>query len=88
MDDIEKRVTLLNILPTLQEQSADFIAHLQRYVWPSLEGADHAMLLYYYTLLGGCTERGQLEPDTHIKLLKRFQTIAPGQCSNYMCTSA
>ena len=57
VDDIDKRVTMLKILPALQQQSANFIARLQRYVWPSLEGADHAMLIYYYTLLGGCPER-------------------------------
>lgn len=79
MSDIEKRVNQVHILSVLQADSAAFIARLKRYVWPSLNGSDHAMLVYYYSLVAGCKEQGGEDPDTHSKLLKKLMLIAPGR---------
>ena len=52
--EIESRVKELGILPTLTTQPDEFASHMQKYVYPTLCGTDHARLLYYYALLEGC----------------------------------
>ena len=50
-EELEKRVTSLDILPTLKSKPEEFCKRLQAYIYPTLEGCDHARLLYYYTIL-------------------------------------
>ena len=59
MEDIEKRVERLDLLTSLKKDPAQFRARLQRYVWPTLCGTDHDMLLYYYTLQQHAVEKGE-----------------------------
>ena len=73
-------MTSLDILPTLKSKPEEFCKRLQAYIYPTLEGCDHARLLYYYTILTGCgiTLEGGLTADAHVKLLKRVKTVLPG----------
>ena len=80
-EELETRVTNLDILPTLKSQPQEFCKRLQTYIYPTLEGRDHARLLYYYTILTGCdiVLEGGLTADAHVKLLKRVKTVMPGE---------
>ena len=90
VEDIEKRVERLDLLTSLKKDPAQFRARLQRYVWPTLCGTDHDMLLYYYTLQQHAVGTGEGEeakkegkrqddPEMHTRLLKRIMTIASGE---------
>ena len=79
LEEIEKRVTHLDILRTLKSKPEDFYSRMSTYVFPGLAGTDHEMLLYYYSLLEGCpVPQGEAEPQQHVKLLRKISGIASG----------
>ena len=80
-EEVEARVSSLDILPTLKSQPEEFCKRLQTYIYPTLEGGDHTRLLYYYSVLSGCDVPldGGLTADAHVKLLKRVKTVMPGK---------
>ena len=82
-EEVESRVSKLDILPTLKSQPGEFCTRLQTYIYPTLEGRDHARLLYYYSIQSGCDVplEGGLTADAHVKLLKRVKTVMPGKLS-------
>ena len=79
---LEERVKTLDMISTLQQQpDGAFSQRMQQYVYPGLDGTDHARMLYYFTLLEGATEQekdAEMTPQTHIRLLKKIKTAAPG----------
>jgi neuroblastoma-amplified sequence len=85
-EDIEKRVNELGILPDLisDESSptttSSFVARMHTRVYPLINGTDHNRLLYYYTLLSNCSpgDDAAITPKTHVLLLKKLKTAAPG----------
>ena len=80
--EIEERVELLAVLPTLQSQGPQFVARLQRYVWPTLDGRQHDALLYYFKLVAGCSAPEAKAATTHVTLLKKMTSLAQGVLSN------
>ncbi len=60
---------------------------MSQYVYPGLEGANHAQLVYYYSLLQGCGEAERVSPDAHLKLLRKIKAAAPGArpCDTLAC---
>ncbi|XP_033750641.1 neuroblastoma-amplified sequence-like [Pecten maximus] len=79
-EEIEDRVGRMGILAVLKERGGDFVGKMSTYVYPSVEGTDHARLLYYYTLMSGIDTplAGTLTADTHVKLLKKIKFSSEG----------
>ncbi|KAJ7341051.1 hypothetical protein JRQ81_004732 [Phrynocephalus forsythii] len=79
---IEARAQSLGIFDTLKTDPEAFHEHMVRYVYPTIEGQDHQRLLYYFTLLENCASpefvKHAIQPETHIRLLKKFKAVAPG----------
>ena len=78
MEAIAARIESLAVLPTLQAKSADFIARLQRYVWPALDGCKHESLLFYFKMLAGCSAPEAKNAAMHTTLLKKLASFAQG----------
>ncbi|XP_072167418.1 NBAS subunit of NRZ tethering complex-like [Diadema setosum] len=79
--EIEQRSQKLELLNTLLEKPADFCHRMESCIYPTIEGADHARLIYYFTLLqkSGEEVKSQLtSPDTHVKLLRKIKAAAAG----------
>ncbi|XP_053565639.1 NBAS subunit of NRZ tethering complex isoform X2 [Bombina bombina] len=81
-EEIEGRAQNLGLFDTLKSNPASFYEHMTKYVYPTIEGKDLQRLMYYYTLLEncGCSQfvKRVIKPDSHIKLLKKLKTVAPG----------
>ena len=77
---MQARVTKLNILEVLRSKPDDFCERMNTYVYPSLEGTDHQMLLFYYSTMQGCDMvlQGGLTADSHVKLLKKLKSVTAG----------
>nr|XP_006006206.1 PREDICTED: neuroblastoma-amplified sequence isoform X2 [Latimeria chalumnae] len=80
--EIEDRAQALCLFEILKTSPDAFYEHMNKYVYPSIDGTDHVRLLYYFTLLEncGCGEyvKQVIKPDTHIRLLKKFKAVASG----------
>ena len=76
---IETRTQQLDLLPTLLGKPAEFCERMATCIYPTIEGSDHARLIYYFTLLqkSGVEVKGQfLTPDMHVKLLRKVKAAA------------
>lgn len=80
IEEVEERVTLKNIIPTLVTQPQEFVQRMKTYVYPNLVGTDHMTLIYYFTLLTGLGEvdHGGISAESHLKLLKKIKGVAEG----------
>ncbi|KAL4228277.1 hypothetical protein ACF0H5_013708 [Mactra antiquata] len=78
VDEIQSRVSKLNILEVLQSKAEKFCERMTTYVYPSIEGTNHQMLMYYYSTMSACDIKlqGNITADSHIKLLKKLRSIA------------
>ena len=87
-DEIETRINKMSILPALTTKGVDFVDKMSTYVYPSIEGTDYPRLLLYYSLLSGCGDaklQGEINADSHVKLIKKFRTCAQGKLSFLNC---
>lgn len=86
IDDLQSRISQLDILETLQSQPDKFCDHMNTYVYPGLDGKDHQMLIYYYQTMQPCKQslQGGLTADSHVKLLKKLKPVAAGQFSLFI----
>ena len=84
-EQIEKRVQEIGILSELTANETpaageNFIMRMRRNVYPLISGTDHERLMYYYALLAGCAVKDDpITPQTHIRLLKKLKSAAPGK---------
>ncbi|XP_046872419.1 neuroblastoma-amplified sequence isoform X2 [Hypomesus transpacificus] len=81
--DIESRGEALGLFETLKADPQAFLSHMSRYVLPSVEGSDLGRLLLYYSLLEACgcgqhVAAAAIQPDSHVKLLKKLRAVANG----------
>uniref|UniRef100_A0A4W4GXW6 Neuroblastoma-amplified sequence n=1 Tax=Electrophorus electricus TaxID=8005 RepID=A0A4W4GXW6_ELEEL len=81
--ELESRSEALGLFHVLKVEPGPFFAHMGKYVYPSIAGNDLPRLLYYYTLLDGCSGGGPptttaMAPSTHVKLLKKLKAVASG----------
>ncbi|KAF7694273.1 hypothetical protein HF521_008026 [Silurus meridionalis] len=81
--EIESRSESLGLFQTLKSEPQAFYTHMSKYVYPGIAGVDLQRLLYYYTLLEGCScsnylPSSTMSPDTHVKLLKKLKAVANG----------
>ncbi len=80
VSEIDERVKLYDLLPTLQSDPPAFYTAMEKSVYPGIHGSDHARLGYYYTLLEGCEPVGAtVTPRNHVKLLQTLSTEAEGK---------
>ncbi|XP_053405478.1 NBAS subunit of NRZ tethering complex-like [Mercenaria mercenaria] len=80
VEELQARVDKLNIIEVLRSRPDEFCERMNTYVYPSLDGTDHQMLLFYYSTMQGCEKvlQGRLTADNHVKLLKRLKSVASG----------
>uniref|UniRef100_A0A8C1T408 NBAS subunit of NRZ tethering complex n=1 Tax=Cyprinus carpio TaxID=7962 RepID=A0A8C1T408_CYPCA len=81
--DIENRTEALGLFETLKTNPESFYTHMTKYVYPSIAGTDQLRLLFYFTLLENCGcasyfPQSAMNPDTHLKLLKKLKAVAVG----------
>jgi len=87
IDELQTRVNKLGVLETLQSEPEKFCDHMTTYVYPSLEGTNHAMLVYYYYTMQPCKQvlQGGQTADCHVKLLKKLKAVAVGKWYGKVC---
>ena len=78
---LQTRVNKLDLIPTLRQRPEDFSQRMMSQVYPLLDGVDHRLLTYFFSLLDCDTERlvGGLTSAEHLALLKKFKPIQPGK---------
>ncbi|XP_074650577.1 NBAS subunit of NRZ tethering complex-like [Tubulanus polymorphus] len=77
--EIDTRVKKLQILPLLKSQGRKFWERMNTYVYPTISGTDQSRHLYYYTLLLDIDEHDErIDPDSHVKILRKLMPATSG----------
>ncbi|XP_029845076.2 neuroblastoma-amplified sequence [Ixodes scapularis] len=80
--DIEERLCADGMLDVLLENPDGFRDLLMGRIFPLLDGSDHSVMVFFYTLLEKCApespDEGDLSPVEHLKLLGKLRKSCPG----------
>ncbi|CAL1537532.1 unnamed protein product [Lymnaea stagnalis] len=79
MEELQTRVSKLDIVTTLKERNSDFTERMMTRVYPTLAGADMRGLAYFFSLLEGVQEKVLcgLSASEHSALLKKLKSACP-----------
>ncbi|KAH3741593.1 hypothetical protein DPMN_048318 [Dreissena polymorpha] len=90
LEELQERVTKLQLIESLSLQPAAFSEHMGLRVYPELDGTDHARMLYYFSTLLKCEGplQGGITADGHVKLLKKLKPVAAGLDYKLLLASA
>ncbi|XP_028411208.1 LOW QUALITY PROTEIN: neuroblastoma-amplified sequence-like [Dendronephthya gigantea] len=81
---LQERVGEKDLMTTLLTQPEKMISRLQEYIYPSIDGKQLARLLYYFMLFNDCVQSGglsyedDLDPQMHIRLIKKIKASSQG----------
>ncbi|KAG0424434.1 hypothetical protein HPB47_028371 [Ixodes persulcatus] len=80
--DIEERLCSDGMLDVLSENPDGFRDLLMGRIFPLLDGSDHGVMVFFYSLLEKCApelpDKGDLSPVEHLKLLGKLRKSCPG----------
>ncbi|CAN7992702.1 unnamed protein product [Ixodes hexagonus] len=80
--DIEERLCSDGMLDVLLGNPSGFRDLLTDRIFPSLDGSDHGVMVFFYSLLENCApglpSGGDLSPVEHLKLLGKLRKACPG----------
>ncbi|XP_031558111.1 neuroblastoma-amplified sequence-like isoform X2 [Actinia tenebrosa] len=81
--EIQDRVNRLEMMTCLMKDPVQTSIRMMNNIYPTIDGTMHARLIYYYMLLQQCQEKNApvqdvLDAQTHVKVLKKLKSAAPG----------
>ena len=68
-------------MSTLVSQPQELADRMKTRIYPDLDGTDHMILIYYFTLLSGVKDvnQGGITAENHLKLLRKIKGVAEGK---------